>query len=53
MNGHECNSGQGRIYFCAFCKIEFDKQRILYTWQILSILNCERQQTIFKAPQYQ
>ena len=21
MNGHECNSGQASIYFCAFCKI--------------------------------
>lgn len=26
MNGHECNSDQARIYFCAFCKIEFDKE---------------------------
>lgn len=54
MNGHECNSGIGaNMYFCAFYIIEFDKQRIPQTYQILSILNCVGEQTIFKAPQYQ
>lgn len=37
-----------RIYLCAFCKMKFDKQRILPIWQILIIPNCEGQQTILK-----